>query len=124
MEEISLKVSELYDLKTAILGLDIVSRTAEGKETRENVVLGFVNEAGLPEGVKRAAYRIGKQAEEQVELVTPQLQKLLDDPDRKVKEAEILNDTITLLIEKIYFSRIDHVSLKNNYQFLYDKVFK
>lgn len=123
MENISLKVSELYELKALILGLDIINTQDQSKKTLVN---GFVNELSLPEGVKRAAYRIGKAAEVETSQIDEQRKRLYAGSDAEsaaAREKELFCDVLELAVEKIPFSRIEHLTLPNNYQFLYDKIF-
>lgn len=128
MEDISLKVVDLYELKALALGFDLVT-VKDGKEERQNVVQGFINEPGVPEGVKRAINRIGRQMDEETKTINEQRQKIAVDEtltqESKTKlDQELLSDVITLRIDKADFSKIENLSLKNNYQLLYDKIFK
>jgi hypothetical protein len=127
MEEINLKVSELYDLKALALGLDIVEQSENGPK-RTTIIDGFINETQVPEGVKRRVNRAGKVLEDQVQLINLQRRKVVEDvalslDEKKQKDTELMNDTITVSIEKVDFSKIEDLTLKFNYQFLYEKLF-
>lgn len=133
MKTISLKAHQLYDAKALLLGYRIFGKDKEGKDVDHVVIPGFVNERQLSEGVKRQAYKIGKILDDEIELVNKQRKDIADyteegavdiDSIRKEKEQQLLNDEVKIVFEPISFSKIEHLSLSDNYQFLYDKFFE
>jgi hypothetical protein len=129
MEELHLTVIELYELRAQIFGL-----TKDGQP----IYHGFTNQLGVPESLKRAATRIGKSLTAEIELVDNQRKEAATYTEegkteeelaaiRKAKDLEIINDPtkIVVMVQKLDFAPIaDKDFAPNNYQFIYDKIFK
>jgi hypothetical protein len=129
MEELHLTVRELYELRAQIFGFQFKDQIIHA---------GFVNQAGVPESMKRAATRIGKQLQEQVNIIDEQRKEVASYTEegktqeeleiiRNQKDLEIINDPTKIIIsvQKLDFAPIaDKDFSPNNYQFVYDKIFK
>lgn len=129
MEELHLTVRELYELRAQIFGFQFQDQV---------IHQGFINQAGVPESMKRAATRIGKQLTAEIETIDAQRKEVANYTEegkteeelkeiRKAKDLEIINDPakIILQIQKLDFTPIaDKDFNPNNYQFVYDKIFK
>lgn len=129
MEELPLTIVELYELRAQIFGM-----TQDGHP----IYHGFVNQSGVPESLKRGASRIGKNLTSEIELIEPQRKEANAYTEegkteeelaaiRKAKDLEIINDPtkIVVMVQKLDFAPIaDKDFAPNNYQFIYDKIFK
>lgn len=133
MKTVSLPVRQLYDAKALLLGYRIFGKDKDGKDVDHVVIPGFINERQLSEGVKRQAYKIGKTLDDEIELVNKQRKDIAEYAEdgvenisdvRNAKETQLLNDDVKIVFEPISFSKIEHLSLSDNYQFLYDKFFE
>ncbi len=117
IEQVTLPVKQLYTAKAYIFG-----------HFEDNLqIIGFVNEK-TSESAKRALTKIGRQIQEELDPINEQRRSILSsddsEEDKKAKDEEILNDTITLSVEKIDFKKVADDKFAFNYQFLYDKFFK
>lgn len=135
MEQTTLQVKDLYELRAKALGFQIMSKDKEGKQTTQVLCLGFINEPGLPEGVKRGIYKACKMIEDEITLIDKQRKdiqayteegKTTEELEacRSMKDSELLDELTEITIEKIDFKRVENLTLSENYQFLYDKLFK
>jgi hypothetical protein len=113
MEEIKLTILELYGIRNQLAGIVV----------NELKIKGFINESGLSEGIKRRANRVLKIVLNELEPINTQLDVIRISKDT-VKEKELLSDTITISIEKLDFVIIENISLSDNYQLLYETIFK
>lgn len=126
MEKIELSGYELYELSAMISGLRV------GEDVK---FLGFVNEKELTEGTKRFAARINKKLVDELEILNKQRNLIQsyteenksDDEIKAIKikkDSELMNEKIIVEVEKLDFSKVENVKLSENYQFLYEKIFK
>lgn len=113
MEKVELTVNELYQLRNDLLGFSIGEQFSK---------LGFLNEKGITESVKRRAYKALKIILSELEPINKQLDEIREKKDEK-REEELLSDIVTILVEKIDFKFIENATLSSNYQLLYDKIF-
>lgn len=125
MEQIELTGFELYELQAQLAGI---------KQDSFNFT-GFLNEKGLTEGTKRLASRSHKKLIEELKLLNEsrlavQNKEFLDKDEETIKnikikeDSELMSDKIKIEIEKLDFTKIENLSLSENYQFLYEKLFK
>lgn len=125
MEQIELTGYELYELQAQLAGIKYDSFK----------FTGFLNEKGLTEGTKRLSSRIHKNLVEEIKILNDSRLAVqdkeypdMDEPSIKnirIKEdSELMNDKIKIDVEKLDFSKVENLSLSENYQFLYEKLFK
>jgi len=125
MEQLELSGYELYELLATIRGIN-----NEGAS-----FLGFVNEKDLTEGTKRLAARVAKTIAEEIETLNKQrieIQNYTEDTasEEELKSIKVLKDSalmkekIKINIEKLDFAKVENSKLSENYQLLYEKIFK
>lgn len=125
MEEVSLSIYELYELRAQLNGF-------------QDRYVGFINEKGISEGVKRLSYKALKlvndeltEIEKQRTAITEEAAKDLNEDEaviaKQKADAKFLDDSIEnpikLLIQKLDFKKIEDLTLSSQYQLLYDKFF-
>jgi Fe-S cluster assembly iron-binding protein IscA len=117
MQEIKITVLELFALRNYLMGLP----TDDGKI----LIPGFLNEKGLTEGIKRRANKALKIIVTELDPICKQLDSLrtVENAENEKKEKELLEDKVTISVEKMDFKLIENVSLSFNYQVLYDHLF-
>ena len=117
MENIKLTIEEMYHVNAMIFGIP-------------NVIVGFVNEPHneLKESVKRKVYKIGNITRTSLLQIDEQRKNIKNsegsDEEKISKDKELLQTIEEIEIDKPQFSFIENISLPNNYQLLYDKIFK
>lgn len=135
MEEVSLSIYELYELRAQLSGF-------------QDRYVGFINEKGISEGVKRLSYKALKLVSEEVSQIEEQRRKIVEQVEQEyvsVKDelpearlaniesakqkadSEFLDDSIKnpikLQVQKLDFKKIEDLTLSSQYQLLYDKLF-
>jgi hypothetical protein len=125
MEQIELTGFEIYELNAQLIGI---------KQDSFNFT-GFLNEKGLTEGTKRFAARIHKKLVEELKTLNEsrlaiqnkEYEAMFESEvkDVRIKEdSELMCEKIKIDVEKLDFSKVENLSLSENYQFLYEKLFK
>jgi hypothetical protein len=135
MEEVSLSIYELYELRAQLSGF-------------QDRYVGFINEKGISEGVKRLGYKALKLVSDEVTQIEEQRKKISkqtesdyvssEDETEEVKLADIkalkqqadanflddsIKNPIKLQVQKLDFKKIEDLTLSSQYQLLYDKLF-
>lgn len=126
MEKVDLVVIDLYTLKALIYGFS---------DPEKGIFCpGFVNEK-TSESAKRSINRVGKAVLTELEAINKQRLEVASYTEegkseeelaqiRSEKDVEILNDKLTLTVDKADFSKVADDKFTFNYQILYDKFFK
>jgi hypothetical protein len=107
MEEVKISIFDLYGIRNHLIGYG---------------VKGLVNENGLSEGIKRRAHKVLKIVLSELEPINTQLDEIREKKDT-LREKELLDDKVTIQVEKLDFKLVENVTLTDNYQLLYDTIF-
>lgn len=132
METIKTSISNLYEVRAQLSGLfKFKQGEKEGDEpTREVIILGLINEKGVPESTKRLINKTLRVINPELEDIDKQRQAMYADTSdgatpevKKAKDDSLLSDSIEFITEKIDFKKIEDLSLSYDYKTTYELLF-
>jgi hypothetical protein len=126
METLQCAVKDLYYLRACLGGWKV------DDEVKQHA---FVSEAGLTEGTRRIATKALRLLNVELTPIDARRNEVASYTEegktdaelvaiREAKEKEILDDVVSIQIEKIDFKKVEDLSFIGNYEFLYQKLFK
>lgn len=138
METVKCTVSQAYELRALLLGLQLRNDKGEVQQ----IYPGFVTEKGISEGMKRIAHKAARVITTELEAIDKQRKEITEfkpEPTegdivehsaeeltkiRNAKDQELLAEELEFEVEQPDFSKIENLSLSFDYSALYEKLFK
>lgn len=136
METVKCTVTQAYELRALLLGLQV----RNDKGDVQQIYPGFVTEKGISEGVKRIAHKAARVIASELEAIDKQRKEIQDavypastdeemqsdgqDKIKAEKDAELLKEELEFQVELLDFAKVENLSLSFDYASLYEKLFK
>lgn len=136
METVKCTVTQAYELRALLLGLQVRNDKGEIQQ----IYPGFVTEKGISEGVKRIAHKAARVIASELEAIDKQRKEIQDavypastdeemqsdgqDKIKAEKDAELLKEELEFQVELLDFTKVENLSLSFDYASLYEKLFK